>query len=125
MQKSLQTKLLGLYSRRDSLAIRVDGNAGIQAVNTQQVFDEQERLYNETQHQLDEISKKNEKEQRIKLELHSMIALLCMRMGIATTDEDQLSVMLAKCDKMISENDFDAQSSQSKVQKDNAQNIRI
>jgi hypothetical protein len=57
---------------------------------------------------LQEISDKLEKESRIKLELHSVIALLCMRLGVATSDEQTLAEMLTQCDRVISETDFDA-----------------
>ena len=57
---------------------------------------------------MQEISDKLEKESRIKLELHSVIALLCMRLGVGTSDEQTLAEMLTQCDRVISETDFDA-----------------
>lgn len=50
MHKSLESKLMGLYSRRDNLATRVDESSGKRpSGSTQQVFDEQERHFNETE----------------------------------------------------------------------------
>lgn len=54
MQKSLQSKLLTLYSKRDNLVTQIEdcqSNGVIlgASMSTQQVFDEQERIYHETQ----------------------------------------------------------------------------
>jgi len=46
------------------------------------VFDEQERIYHETQSSVRALNETHERESRIKLELSSMIGLISMRLGM-------------------------------------------
>ena len=68
---------------------------------------------------------KHEKESRIRLELSSLIALLCMRLGLATSDDQSLSEMLQACDKRLAEVKFEPGASMTSIKTDSAQNIRV
>ena len=93
MQKSLQSKLLTLYNKRDNLVSQIEDCQGSGVVlgasmSTQQVFDEKERVFHETRGQVRDLTEKHERESRIKLELSSVIGVVCMRLGVDGEDQD-------------------------------------